>query len=151
MKPYKSLDTSYILQFSHCKPENVVLQNEDDSPTADAIDIGFELSNTQPMLMFVFSATDEQDCPSISSIANVMREGYRNTTHNQPLNESYGLLLDALRMISSGQSVQSTASEMMNEQPEAIVPMRVLQNGAIVYVEENLCWLRVAPVTQFKV
>ncbi len=151
MKPYKSLDTSYILQFSHCKPEGVVLQNEDSSPTADAIDIGFELINAQPMLMFVFSATDENKCPSISSIANVMREGYRNTTHNQPLNESYGLLLDALRMISSGKKIENMPADFASDVPDTVVPMQVLANGAIVYVEDNICSLRVAPVTQFAV
>lgn len=142
MKAYKSLDTNFILQFSHTKPEDVALKNDDNSPTVEAIEIGFELSNAQPMLMFVFSATEEGKCPSINSIANVMRVGYQKTTDNEPLNESYGLLLDALRMIHNG---KVTVGQ------DTIVPMQVLENGAIVYINDNICCLRIAPVTQFTV
>ena len=97
MKSYKDLRRACLLQFNFASsPTEATVVNDDGSPTGLALEIGIELTNTQPILSFVFNCEDEKP-PTLESVAQVIREGYISTSDNASLNESYGLLLDTLR------------------------------------------------------
>lgn len=154
MAPYKSVKDIFLFQFSHTARMEGRISREEGGPTQEAVDIGFDLINAQPMFVWAFNTKNDEP-PTVDQVANVFREGYLHTT-DTAVNESYGLLLDTLRQIAStsptAQVNQYAITENADPSPLAdILPIEALKIGTLSNVDDHICMLRMVPVMMFNI
>jgi hypothetical protein len=153
MTAYKKLRKSYNLIFSHAKlPDGITNLIEDGAPNEQAAELSYFLSNSPPMLSFIF-ATKDQKPPTIISMFSIMQQGYTATAEDSQLHDTYGLLLDSLRIIAA-KSPTAKVTEQKGEVTKVDLEPQVsqydaLRSGTVLQIENNICALRVAPITEF--
>lgn len=151
MNPYKSFSPLYLLCFGHEKlPDGIDNTIENGSPHPEIISMARYLSSATPMICLAFSTKDNSP-PTISQLYSVVQKGYSDTSEEPELHDSYGLLLDALKMIS-----QTTPNGLMRtgeyvEDIEGVDVMDALAVGSIMHLGTDLCCVRFVQTTHFTV
>lgn len=150
--PYISATRSFLLKFSHVKmPEGVTEAFRDNEPDVECSRLAFNLLNGKPMFSFVFS-TDNQMPPSLQKIREVMQRGYSERSDDPETHESYGLILDTLRLMAlTPPTAKVTIDNDCSDITDFIEKLVALQAGSIIQIGDNLCTIQLSPITNFLV
>lgn len=150
--PYISATRSFLLKFSHAKmPDGVTQAFKDNEPDVECSRLAFNLLNGKPMFSFVFS-TDDQMPPSLQKMREVMQMGYSERADDLETHESYGLILDTLRLIAlTPPLAKLTIENDCSDITDVIEKIVALQAGSIIQIGDNLCTIQLLPITNFRV